>query len=384
MIDETALALDAVRLRRREMAALRQMQMIRQKADLRAKLTSMLESVYSTLDSSLAYLVIKPQMGSSTPINISLSEIPIQLQPFIDNILQTVISSGEPVILGDVASEAAFKSGVHSFLAVPLISSERDILGGILIGNKHAQSFSQRQLIVLQTIAGQFTLVVENTNLVTELEYQAMMEERKRLAREIHDGLAQTLGFLKLQAAQLKNYLAREDLEHARTALNQYYSALSEAYLDARQAIDGLRIDLGEEGMRRWLEEIVADFMEVSDLSIRIRQFDVNTELAPEVHAQLMRIVQEALSNVRKHSHACQVWIDCVEREGDLLLEVEDDGEGFSPVKLARNSRYGLQGMRERVDLIGADFQIINRPGQGAKISIRLPLCTKDTQEAPL
>jgi two-component system, NarL family, nitrate/nitrite sensor histidine kinase NarX len=384
MIDETALALEAVRLRRREVAAIRQMQTIRQKADLHAKLNSMLESVYSTLDSSLAYLFIKPQIGASTPIKISLSEIPIQPQPFIDNILQGVIASGEPVILGDVTGESASKSGVHSFLAAPLISSERDIVGGILIGNKRAQGFNQRQLTVLQTIAGQFTLVVENTNLVTELEYQAMMEERKRLAREIHDGLAQTLGFLKLQAAQMKIYLAREDLERARMALDQYYSALSEAYLDARQAIDGLRIDLGEDGMRQWLDEIVSDFMEVSDLSIRIRRFEVNSELAPEVHAQLMRIVQEALSNVRKHSRACQVWIDCGERDGDLLLEVEDDGEGFSLVDVAGNSRHGLQGMRERADLIGADFQIVNQPGHGTKIIIRLPTYIQRTQETPL
>jgi two-component system, NarL family, nitrate/nitrite sensor histidine kinase NarX len=351
---------------------------------LQAKLTSMLESVNWTLDSSLAFLMINPQIGSSSPINLSLGDIPVQLQPFIDNILQGVIRSGEPVILGNVIGDAASKSGVHSFLAAPLLSSDSNTMGGILIGNKHSQGFSQRQLALLQTISGQFALMVENTNLVTELEYQAMMEERKRLAREIHDGLAQTLGFLKLQAAQMKNYLARDDFERARTALDQYYRTLSDAYQDARQAIDGLRIGLGDHGMRSWLDEIISDFLEVSDLSIQVRNFDVNTELAPEVHAQLIRIVQEALSNVRKHANACQVWIDCIERNGDLLLVIEDDGEGFSPEVVTGNSRHGLRGMRERADLIGADFQIINPPGQGTKISVRLPVFTKRTLEAPL
>jgi signal transduction histidine kinase len=97
-----------------------------------------------------------------------------------------------------------------------------------------------------------------------------------------------------------------------------------------------------------------------------------------------MRIVQEALSNVRKHAHANQVWIDCIERDGDLYLEVQDDGDGFFPEDVSGTSRHGLRGMRERADLIGADFQIINQVGQGTKINIRLPIYAKRTQEAPL
>lgn len=100
----------------------------------------------------------------------------------------------------------------------------------------------------------------------------------------------------------------------------------------------------------------------------------MNSHLSSEVQAQLIRIVQEALSNVRKHSQAKQVWIGCHETDGDVLLEVRDDGRGFEPEDVSGASQHGLRGMRERAELIGADFQIVSRPQGGAAVRVRLPL----------
>jgi len=203
---------------------------------------------------------------------------------------------------------------------------------------------------------------------------KTLMAERTRLAREIHDGLAQTLGFLKLQNAQMQNYQNQKNDEKLKESLVQSYRVLSEAYLDARNAIDGLRISPEGHGFLKWLEQTLVEFEENSGIPATLEEYQDFSGLAPEVQAQIIRIVQEALSNVRKHASAKHVWVSLSQKDHDLVLEVRDDGCGFEPEDIPSTSRYGLQGMRERTELIGADFQVISRLDEGTIIRIRSPL----------
>jgi two-component system nitrate/nitrite sensor histidine kinase NarX len=214
---------------------------------------------------------------------------------------------------------------------------------------------------------------------MAEIEYKTLMAERARLAREIHDGLAQTLGFLKLQNAQMQNLLAQKDEKKLKDSLAQSYKVLSEAYLDARQVIDGLRIAPEGFGIHKWLERTLIEFEENSDLEVILEESQEFSDFAPEVQAQLIRIVQEALSNIRKHAHAKNVWISLFQEDNDLVLEIRDDGCGFEPEDIPSASRYGLRGMRERSELIGADFQIISRLHEGTIVRIRVPLASGET-----
>jgi two-component system nitrate/nitrite sensor histidine kinase NarX len=185
----------------------------------------------------------------------------------------------------------------------------------------------------------QIALLVQNAALMAELEYQTMLRERARLAREIHDGLAQTIGFLKLQAAQLRTQLENGEAAKARQSAELFYTTLSEAYQDARQAIDGLRVSPDECGLTGWLHQIAGEFQDLSGLPVHLEEGVVEAQVSPEVQAQLIRIVQEALSNVRKHAHASEVWLALGQSSGDLVLEVRDDGEALlrriSPVHRA-------------------------------------------------
>lgn len=378
LIDETALGLDSVRLRRRELASLRRMQSLRQKSDLKALLNALLENVYHTMEADIAVMVVPQRDSAATRLDVVLGDLPQSARPFVDGILQGVLSSAEPVLLADVSGDPASAPQLRSLMAVPLISSEKAVVGAVLIANRRKHAFRQRQLALLQTVAGQVALVVQNASLMAELEYNSMMQERTRLAREIHDGLAQTLGYLKLQAAQMRAQLARGEIERVNQAMDKYYAVLSEAYQDARQAIDGLRITPGGCDLAGWLRQTVGEFEEISGLPVELK-LDVESHLPTEYHAQLVRILQEALSNVRKHAQANQVWIDCYDQNGDLILEIRDDGIGFSPDDISSASRHGLRGMRERSDLIRADFQVISRPQEGASVRVRLPL--KDIEE---
>jgi two-component system nitrate/nitrite sensor histidine kinase NarX len=289
------------------------------------------------------------------------------------------MTSSKPLLLGDMEGENPSNDDIRSLVVAPLIIHNGTSLGVLLSVNLRAQNFSQRHLSLLQTLASQVTLVVRNSQLVAEIEFKTLMAERTRLAREIHDGLAQTLGFLKLQNAQMQNYLSQKDDAKLKESLIQSYKVLSDAYLDARQAIDGLRIAPEGFGILKWLEQTLIEFEENSGLEGTLEESHEFSDLEPEVQAQLIRIVQEALSNIRKHAYAKGVWISLSQEENDLVLEVRDDGCGFEPDDIPSTSRYGLQGMRERAELIGADFQVISRLHEGTIIRIRLPLTSGET-----
>jgi len=382
LLEEAALGLEGVYLRRRELSVLRQMQNLRHKTDLTALLNNLLENVYNILEADFAVMLVPGNGGHLARVDLSMGKFPPQAQPFVDGLLQGVMISGEPVLLGDLAGDPAgdprSRPELKSLLAAPLLSPERAVLGAILVGHQQARGFQRgfqpRHLPLLQTIAGQVALVIQNASLMAELEYQTMLRERARLAREIHDGLAQTIGFLKLQAAQLRTQLDNGDAVRARQSADLFYATLSEAYQDARQAIDGLRVSPDECGLSGWLHQIADEFQDLSGLPIHLEESPVEASISPEVQAQLIRIIQEALSNVRKHAHAGEVWLVLGQTNDDLVLEVRDDGQGFSQQDITTASRHGLRSMRERSELIGADLQVISLPGRGATVRVRLPV----------
>jgi len=371
LLDQTSLALERVRVRRRELAAMRYMQAWRQKTDLDDLLKGILNDVIQVLE--VDFSVLEMQEGPDRHRLVS-GDYPNQAWEKLESFIESVISSGEAqTSLSEAGSKRMRPDDEPSLLAAPILSSEHFTIGALLVGNLHKQAIDARQLVLLQTLAGQVGLVIQNAQSMAELEYKTIILERTRLSREIHDGLAQTLAFLKLQAAQMQKFFSQGDHARLQQSLSLSYATLSEAYEDARQAIDGLRIGVNGKGVAGWLEQVVTEFKETSGIDVKIEPVQVYPELSPEVHAQLIRIVQEALSNVRKHANASQVRVICCEDENNLFLEICDNGIGFSPVDVPVLARHGLQGMRERAELIGADFQVLSKLHEGTTVRLRLP-----------
>lgn len=373
MLDETSLAIESIRLRRREMDTLRQLHTVERRADLVDQLTEFLQNVQETLQADYVALLIDEQQPGSSPLKLSVGECPDQATAFIDTVIRETIASGESLLLSGMERQNIRSKDIRSLAVAPLVARDDLTLGALLSANLRAQNFQPRHLSLLNTLANQVTIVVQNSRLLAEVEYQTMIAERTRLAREIHDGLAQTLGFLKLQTVQMQNYLAQEDRDKLAQGLSGSYRVLSEAYQDARQAIDGLRIATKKERMNDWLGQALDEFRDNTGLKVDLEESHNPDHIPPEVQAQLIRIIQEAFSNIRKHAGANQVWISIWERDGRIVLEIRDDGSGFSPEDVPAGSRYGLQGMRERSELIGADLQVISRPHEGTIIRVALP-----------
>jgi signal transduction histidine kinase len=209
--------------------------------------------------------------------------------------------------------------------------------------------------------------------LLEQLEYKAVLDERTRLAREIHDGLAQTLAFLKIEAGRMQTYISEGELDAITPKLQACYQTLSDAYLDARQAIDNLR-RVPDEKLGDWLRATATDFQTLTGMTVDVSNVRLAHEFSPVVKAQLIRIVQEALTNVRKHAQACTLTLSAAEQEDEAVFEVSDNGCGFSPEDAQPASQYGLRSMRERAEAIAADLQVVSAPGAGTTVQLRVPI----------
>ena len=215
-------------------------------------------------------------------------------------------------------------------------------------------------------------LAVDVQSLLPQVEYRAILGERARLAREIHDGLAQTLAFLKIEIGRAENFLAQGKSGQAARILKDSSRTVGDAYLDAREAIENLRrVPAGR--LDAWLGQVAEDFKALTNLPVDV-DMHINSEFPIEAQVQMIRIVQEALTNVRKHAQASRVWLRAWEDEHEALIEVADDGLGFSTTDSITAARYGLRGMRERAESVGADFQVTSCPKGGTTIRLRIPL----------
>ena len=202
---------------------------------------------------------------------------------------------------------------------------------------------------------------------------RATLEERARLAREIHDGLAQDLWFAKLKFERLSSTLS----EGERPLAEEVTQALDAAIVEAREALVTMRSSLEEDvPFADMLVRAVDDFESRSGLRV---EFTASTgmpsTLAPRVQVELLRIVSEALNNVRKHADATLVRINAEVAGGELLITVVDNGKGFSQTT-AFDKGMGLQGMRERARLIGGSLQVRSELSGGTTIEVRAPLVT--------
>jgi len=370
LLQGTALALESTRIRQREFEALRQIRALQQKADLSGVLAALLENIQSAFEADLAQIEIQADRGQR---QVTIGIPPPGSNTLVSQTIDSILRTGEAVQVRETPPNTHIGEGGYTLLAVPLLSIQKQIMGALVVVSKHTAKYEMHQLSLLHAFAAQVELVVENANLLAEVEYRTVIQERTRLAREIHDGLAQTLGFLKLQAAQSMNYLNKSDVERVRTTLKMVYNTISEAYQDVRAAIDGLRVDTGHQGNLAWIDPTLLEFEDLAGVSARFEMSSRPEAVPVEIETQLIRIVQEALNNIRKHAQANNVWLRSAVKSGDWWLEIQDDGAGFMPEDIPATSRYGLHGMRERAELIGADFQVVSKPNQGTLIRLRVP-----------
>lgn len=266
---------------------------------------------------------------------------------------------------------------ISSSLTVPLERGER-LLGLIEVMTRQPRHFLQRDAQLLMRLAHHVVVSIENAQLYRQLRYLAALEERDRLAREMHDHLAQALGYLNVKSSITSDQLSNGQIEQTQEGLLELKKIAKLIYTDVRESIFNLRTTVSQhKSMLQTLQEYLLEYRTHYGLDVRLSlEHEDTIEFIPEVASQILRIIQEALTNVRKHADADYVWI-CCEEEGDrICIRIEDNGRGFYPTQIAEDGlqHYGLQIMRERAESVGGTLELDSRPGQGTCVILRVPL----------
>ncbi|TKJ29885.1 MAG: hypothetical protein CEE40_06795 [Chloroflexi bacterium B3_Chlor] len=259
------------------------------------------------------------------------------------------------------------------------ISSQGEIVGALgLEGKAGHRPFTNEDAQLLQGVAAQAAIALENAELYSEVQGVAILEERERLAREVHDGLAQTLGYLRLRLKVAGEYLSKGEVAEAEQILADMITTTEEAYAGAREAIADLRSAVFEGA--DFISTLDA-YLEEFGLQNRIKTslvVEAETEIRPPAiqAVQLVRIVQQAVANVRKHSKATTVVVRLRKENESVVMTIEDDGQGFDVHEVSRRKgwHFGLNIMRERAESLNGTLEIHSRPGQGTKVIATVPL----------
>jgi len=202
------------------------------------------------------------------------------------------------------------------------------------------------------------------------IEDQATLQERNRIAREIHDGLGHTLA---AQTIQLNNALLfwKSEDEKALEFLKQAKQLGSEALLEIRKSVSVLRSNpLQGLSLESAIDKLLQNFQRMTAIEVS-NSIRLPVLLSQEMNTTLYRIVQESLTNIHKHADATVVTVGLQQHAGQIYLSIADNGKGFDPAK--NTTGFGLQGMRERVAAAGGQFAIYSKSGNGCRISVSLP-----------
>ncbi len=306
-----------------------------------------------------------------------------------DGLAGQVIATGAPAVIEDYprypAKVRAFvEGGVKSVLAVPIVSGGKvfGALGVVTLGEK--RTFSDRDVAVVSGVARQAAIAIENARLYESMRSYARQiltaqeEERKRMARELHDDTAQALVAL---SRQFDTVLAADDQapEGIKKRLEELRWIAAEILRDVRRFSQDLRPStLDDLGLLPTLEGLMTKLSQEDNIEVQVKVVGDRRRLSPEMELVLFRIAQEALNNVRKHSQATEVVSTVEFGDGVVKLTISDNGRGFKvpdrPGDLVEMGKLGLAGMFERAQLAGGTLTVQSKPGQGTTVLAEIPV----------
>ncbi len=215
-----------------------------------------------------------------------------------------------------------------------------------------------------------------NLNIRRRIEKEAIIEERRRIARELHDGVAQSLGYLNLKTKQVSNSLSSQNTAQALAELSDIRKVVHDTYDDIRESIDQLSTEIRSLSIIPALSNYSREFGANSGIKV---QFDVSKPfpaLSPVAELQLLRIAQEAMTNVRRHASASEVKMKLEKNSQSIDMTIRDNGQGFVLAKLGETppGYHGLNIIKERAEGLGGSVDILTAPGGGTEVRIRLPI----------
>ncbi len=263
------------------------------------------------------------------------------------------------------------RAGFETLVSVPVRLQQR-LIGEVNLFYRSHTSLSAGETELLDALASHLANALESLR-ASALEREAAVgEERALIARELHDSIAQSLAFLKIQVQLLRNAASKGQDARVMSTLDELDEGLRESINDVRELLVHFRTRTNTDDIERALQETLQKFQHQTGLSAKLHVEGHGLPLPADVQVQVLHVLQESLSNVRKHAGAGHVQLDVI-KGAHWRFRVRDDGAGFDTLDTPDESHVGLKIMRERAALIGARVEVSSDPGQGTTVTLTLP-----------
>lgn len=267
-----------------------------------------------------------------------------------------------------------YRQDLLAVVAIPVRTKNR-ILGIFNLFFTTSRKLKENEIRLLEAVGRHLGVAIENLQLAEREKEMAVSEERNLLAQELHDSIAQNLAFLNIQAQMLEASLRMGDKASATEELARMREGIQESYDNVRELLVHFRIRVEHSDLVEAIEQAAQKFEGQTGILTRIVRNGEIPSLSPTIILQILHIVQEALSNVRKHAQAKHVSILLDNRDEGMVIEIDDDGIGFSPFPEGKSEpgHVGIGIMCERAHRIKARCEVDSKPGAGTRIRLTLP-----------
>jgi signal transduction histidine kinase len=305
-------------------------------------------------------------------------------------LLGLIIREGRSYRIADIgqhADSAGFPPHhppMRSFLGVPVTIHGRPVGNLYLTDKRDAPEFTESDRLLVEMFALRAGIAIENARLHEQVQRLAVVEERERIARDLHDGIIQAIYGVALSLEDVPS-LMETDPQEAEVRVDRAIDSLNLAIREIRNFILGLRSELlyGADvvaGLATLAEEFAASGAADVELDLAVDS-EVTAQLPITHRVQLLQMSREALSNAARHARATRIRLAMRDTEGILELSVEDDGVGFDADEEPPAGHLGLANLRQRAAALGGIMSIASAPGNGTRLSIRIPLAAKERSE---
>lgn len=258
-------------------------------------------------------------------------------------------------------------------IAVFQIVALQQVIGSFSLHFDKERCITGEERRLLETLGQNLGVAIENQRLIAHEKEFAVSQERNLLAQGLHDSIAQGLNFLNLQVQMLEDSIRRNDSQEIADIVPLLRAGIEESYEDVRELLLNFRSRMQVNNLESEVRNVLAKFERQSGVSGTVEVLGSGAPLAPEQQLQVLFILQEALSNIRKHAHASAVHVK-IDNQRDFELVVADNGRGFSVAEASQRSEdhIGLRIMQERAQRLSAQFSIQSTPGKGTTLSLSL------------
>ncbi|HWT53252.1 MAG TPA: type IV pili methyl-accepting chemotaxis transducer N-terminal domain-containing protein [Rhodocyclaceae bacterium] len=261
-------------------------------------------------------------------------------------------------------------------IAVFRVMAQDTVLGSFSLHFADKRRLPQKEVHLLETLGQNLGVALENRRLGAQARQLAVAAERNLVAQGLHDSLAQGLNYLNLQVQMLDDALRRNAVGEIGEIVPRLQTGVNESYQDVRELLLNFRSKLEAGELKKAVSDTLNRFERQAGVTVVLDMEEVEgAPLPPEQQLQVLFILQEALSNIRKHAHAGKVGVRISNRR-DFALDIDDDGRGFDAAEVETRSEkqhIGLNIMRERAARMHAQLTIDSRPGAGTHIRLLLP-----------